>query len=77
MKKILHFRKTDELGFEEEFKIWANKKKDRYRTTEITIEGTCCWEIYNRMGESQKDLRPGQNIRPRIAYIRKLKTKKC
>ena len=77
MKKILHFRKTIEDGFEEVFKIWANKKKDAYRTTKITVHGTCCWDIYHRSGHSQKDLKPGQTITPRIAYIRKLKTKKC
>ena len=76
MKIFLNFRKTNEVGFVEVFKIWTNKKKDKYRTTKITVLGTCCWEIYDRMGESQTNLRPGQTITPRIAYIRKLKTKK-
>jgi len=69
--------KTDEVGFVEVFKIWANKKKNKIRTTKITVHGTCCWEIYHRLGDSQKDLSPGQTITPRIAYIRKLKSKKC
>ena len=77
MKKILHFRKTSEVGFVEVFKIWANKKKDKIRTTKITIEGDCCWEIYHRSGDSQKDLKPGQDLTPSVAYIRKLKTKMC
>merc|ERR1712008_160396 len=69
--------KTTEDGFIFTAWIWANKKRDGYRTTEITVQGTCCWEIYNRLGESRKDLKPGQTITPNIAYIRKLKTKKC
>ena len=77
MKIFLNFRKISEVGFVEVFKIWANKKKDKYRTTKITVLGTCCWEIYDRMGASQKNIKPGQTIAPRIAYIRKLKTKRC
>ena len=77
MKIFLNFRKTNEVGFVEVFKIWTNKKKDKYRTTKITVLGTCCWEIYDRMGASQKNIKPGQTIAPRIAYIRKLKTKRC
>ena len=77
MKIFLNFRKTNEVGFVEVFKIWANKKKDKARTTKITVQGTCCWEIYNRMGESQKNIRPGQTITPSVAFIRKLKSKKC
>ena len=73
---ISHFRKSSEAGFTQVFKIWANKKKDKVRTTKITILGTCCWVIEHRHGETQ-ELRPGQSVTPSIAYIRKLKTKKC
>jgi len=69
--------KTKEDGFGYTAWIWANKKTDGYQTTKITVQGTCCWEIYHRLGESQKDLKPGQTLAPSVAYIRKLKTKKC
>jgi len=69
--------KASDKGFVESWKIWVNKDKNKYRTEKITVHGTCCWEIYDRLGESQKDLRPGQTITPSVAYIRKLTTKKC
>jgi len=69
--------KTEEKGFVEVFKHWANRRKNKLRTKKLTVQGTCCWEIYHRSGESQKDLRPGQTITPSVAYIWKLKTKKC
>jgi len=70
--------KTTEDGFVFTEWIWANKNKDKYRTEKITVHGTCCWEIYHRLGASQKDLKPGQtNITPSVAYIRKFKSKKC
>jgi len=70
--------KTQEVGFIEVFKIWANKEGDKLRSTEITVEGTCCWDIYHRLGDSQRDLKPGQHkITPSVAFIRTLKTKKC
>ena len=75
--RVFFYRKTNETGFEEVFKIWGNKKKDKLKTAKITITGTCCWEIYSRTGDSQKNIRPGQTITPSVAYIRKLKTKKC
>jgi hypothetical protein len=68
--------KSSEAGFTQVFKIWANKKRDKVRTKKITILGTCCWVIEHRYGETQ-ELRPGQSVTPSIAYIRKLKTKKC
>ena len=60
----------------EVFRIWVGVEKYRHRTTSITVQGTCCWEIYGRNGEKQ-ELFPGQRITPSVAYIRKLKTKKC
>ena len=74
---FLPYRKTKEDEFVEVFKIWANKKKDKKRTKKITVQGTCCWEIYSRTGDSQKNIRPGQTLTPSVAYIKKLKTKKC
>jgi len=70
-------KKTTEEGFIEVFEIWLNKKRDRYKTSKITVQGTCCWEIYHRSGASQKDLKPGQTLTPSQAYISMLKTKKC
>ena len=52
-------------------------------TTKITIQGTCCWEIegspwyVEHSSDVKQELRPGQSVHPRIAYIRKLKSKKC
>ena len=76
-KCFLPYRKTTEEGFIEVFEIWLNKKRDRYKTAKITVQGTCCWEIYHRSGASQKDLKPGQTLTPSQAYISMLKTKKC
>jgi len=70
--------KIEKDGFKEVFQIWANKDKDKLRSTKITVHGTCCWEIFHRLGASQKDIKPGQtDITPSVAYIRTLKTKKC
>ena len=60
----------------EVFKIWGNRKRDKIRTTSITVQGTCCWEISHRLGDKQ-ELCPDQNYTPTISYIRKLRTKKC
>jgi len=70
-------KKTTEEGFVEVFEIWLNKKRDGHKTKKITVQGTCCWEIYHRSGASQKDLKPGQTLTPSQAYISMLKTKKC
>jgi len=71
-------KKTTDDGFVKVIKIWANRNANKYKTRTITVHGTCCWEIYHRSGDSQTNLRPGQtNITPSVAYIRKLKTKKC
>ena len=76
-KWFLPYRKTTDDGFVKKFKIWANKDKEKYRTEKITVHGTCCWEIYDRLGKLG-NLKPGQdNITPSVAYIRTLKTKKC
>ena len=56
--------------------IWGNRKKDKLRTSKITIIGTCCWTIEHRLGDKQ-ELCPGQSKTPSVAYIRKLKTLKC
>merc|ERR1711971_435553 len=58
--------------------IRANMNGNRIRTTSITVQGTCCWEIHSRDGEKQ-ELFPGrgQKITPSIAYILKFKTKEC
>ena len=77
-KWFLPYRKIEKDGFKEVFQIWANKDKDKLRSTKITVHGTCCWEIFHRLGASQKDIKPGQtDITPSVAYIRTLKTKKC
>jgi len=72
-----NIEKTKDDDFVEVFKIRANRKKDKKRTKKITVQGTCCWEIYSRTGDSQKNIRPGQTLTPSVAYIKKLKTKKC
>jgi len=68
--------KVDTNGFSQHWEIKANKKKDRARTEYIKIEGTCCWEIADRHGETE-DFALGQEKEPRIAYIFTIKTKKC
>jgi len=59
---------TFEVGTDQVFKIWENLKTDKFRTRRITVQGTCCWDIYNRDGDTQK-LVPGQSITPSIAFI--------
>jgi len=68
--------KVDTNGFSQHWEIKANKKKNRARTEYIKIEGTCCWEIADRHGETE-DFALGQEKEPRIAYIFTIKTKKC
>ena len=63
-------------GFVQVFQIKANKKKNRARTNYISIEGTCCWVIENRHGETE-ELGLGQSKEPKIAYISQVKSKKC
>ena len=46
------------------------------RTNYISIEGTCCWVIKDRHGETE-ELGLGQSKEPRIAYISEIKSKKC
>ena len=75
-KQFFDFRKENEDGFGKKFSIQCNKNKDGCRTNNIEIKGTCCWEIFDRHGNSQ-DFTPGQDKEPTIAYISKLKTKKC
>merc|ERR1712051_82303 len=71
-----NIEKVDTNGFSQHWEIKANKKKNRARTEYIKIEGTCCWEISDRHGETE-DFALGQEKEPRIAYIFTIKTKKC
>jgi len=71
-----NIEKTDEDGYSMFWEIRANMNRDGIRTTSITVQGTCCWEISSRHGETQ-ELFPDQSIKPQISYIRTLKTKKC
>ena len=73
---FFEFRKETDDGFGKSFTIKCNKSKDGCRTNNIEIKGTCCWEIFDRNGNDQ-EFTPGQDKEPNIAYIRKLKTKKC
>jgi len=68
--------KVDTDGFSQHWRIKANEKKDRARTDYIKIEGTCCWEISDRHGETE-EFALGQEKQPKIAYINQIKTKKC
>ena len=45
--------KQNNNWFVQVYKIWANKKKDKMRTTKITI--TCCWVV-------EQEILPGQFI---------------
>merc|ERR1719319_1856689 len=68
--------KVDTNGFSKHWEIRVNKKKDKARTTFIKIEGTCCWVITDRHGETQ-DFGLGDEKEPRISYIKTIKTTKC
>jgi len=69
-------KKVDTDGFSQHWKIKANEKKDRARTSYIEIKGTCCWEITDRHGETE-EFGLGEAKEPKIAYIKTIKTKKC
>ena len=73
---FFEYRKESGNGFDKSFTIKCNKNKDGCRTNNIEIKGTCCWEIFDRSGNDQ-EFTPGQDKEPNIAYISKLKTKKC
>jgi len=68
--------KVDTDGFSQHWLINANKKKDKARTSYIKIEGTCCWEITDRHGETE-EFGLGDAKEPKIPYIKIIKTKKC
>merc|ERR1711971_1217884 len=68
--------KVDTDGFSQHWTIKANKKRDKARTNNIKIEGTCCWVILDRHGETE-EFALGEEKEPRIAYIYTIKTKKC
>jgi len=68
--------KVDTDGFSAYWLIRANKNSNKARTSHIKIEGTCCWEIADRNGETQ-EFGLSQEGEPKIAYIKTIKTKKC
>ena len=74
--KFMNSRKVVDNGFTKIFGIGCNRRRNRCRTKNIKIEGTCCWEISNRHGETE-EFKLGHDKTPRIAYISRLKTKKC
>jgi len=71
-----NIEKVDTDGFSQHWKIRANEKRDKARTSYIKIEGTCCWEITDRHGETE-EFGLGEAKEPKIAYIKTIKTKKC
>ena len=73
--EYLH-RKVEREGYTTTVHIKANKGKNRIRTFRVGIEGTCCWKIYHRQGDSQ-ELTPGEDKTPEIAYISKITSFKC
>jgi len=68
--------KVDTDDFSAYWLIQANKNSNKARTSHIKIEGTCCWEIADRNGETQ-EFGLSQEGEPKIAYIKTIKTKKC
>jgi len=68
--------KVDTDGYDQQWRILANFKKDNVRTTYITIEGTCCWEITDRHGNSET-IKSGWEGVPGISHLKIIKTKKC
>merc|ERR1719319_1113188 len=64
--------KVNTDGFSQHWKIRANNKKDNARTTFIKIEGTCCWVITDRHGETQ-DFGLGDEKEPEFRISKQLK----
>jgi len=74
--KRANLEKVDTDGYDQRWIIKANKDKDRVRTTYITIEGTCCWEITDRHGNSET-IKSGWEGVPSISHLKIIDTKKC
>ena len=53
-----------------------NKKKDNVRTFEIGVEGTCCWKIHSKSGDTH-ELQPGDEKSSPISFISKIQSLKC
>merc|ERR1719400_740502 len=64
--------KVDTEGFSQHWLIKANKRRDTARTNFIKIEGTCCWEITDRHGETQ-DFGPAMKRNPEFRISKQLK----
>ena len=69
-------RKTSDNGFNQHWIIKYGVNRNRHRTNYVKVHGTCCWEIMDRNREKQ-EFRPGQEEEPRVAYISRIKSKKC
>merc|ERR1712107_281815 len=74
--KRANLEKVDSDGYTQRWKIGANNSKDKVRTTYITIEGTCCWEIEDRHGNSET-IKSGWEGVPSISHLKFIKTQKC
>ena len=69
-------RKVERDGYSTIFHIKMNKKKDNVRTFEIGVEGTCCWKIHSRSGDTH-ELQPGDEKSSPISFISKIQSLKC
>merc|ERR1712062_130015 len=66
----VNVEKVEWDGYETTWHIGVNKRKDRKRTLEVDVSGTCCWKTYSRDGESDI-IKPGPKKESTIAFISK------
>jgi len=74
--RAFHIIKKTATGVYPSFTIRGNMNGNKFRTTSIQVQGTCCWVIEDFSGDYE-ELYPGQTIEPFIEYIVKVKSKEC
>jgi len=70
-------RTFSKCGIEEiSCKVWKNARGDNHQTDRVRVDGTCCWKVTSRSGETEV-FKPGQDKQPRVAYFEKIATIPC
>lgn len=53
--------------------VGRNRRRNRHRSTNIRVIGTCCWKIFSRDGETET-FRIGEDKTPRLPYLTRIQT---
>ena len=70
------YKKMATHGFSRRYKFLRNYRKNRIRTNYIKVVGNCCWQISGR-NHTTEEFRPGEEKKPKIAYIKMFEAKQC